>query len=50
VKSDRLSMAHGLELRVPFLDKEVFAVASRLGFDHKLRQGTTKHLLREAAK
>jgi len=50
VKSDRLSMAHGLELRVPFLDKEVFAVASRLGFDHKLGQGTTKHLLREAAK
>ena len=30
VKADRASMAHGLELRSPFLDREVMAVASRL--------------------
>ncbi|HJZ07592.1 MAG TPA: asparagine synthase (glutamine-hydrolyzing), partial [Trebonia sp.] len=30
VKADRAAMAHGLELRSPFLDREVMAVASRL--------------------
>lgn len=50
VKSDRLSMAHSLELRVPFLDKEVFKVASELGLKDKLRGGETKVLLREAFK
>ena len=30
VKADRASMAHGLELRTPFLDREVMSVASRL--------------------
>ncbi len=30
LKADRMSMANSLELRVPFLDKEVFRVASRL--------------------
>lgn len=29
LKADRMSMAHSLELRVPFLDREVFQVASR---------------------
>ncbi|HWP34542.1 MAG TPA: asparagine synthase (glutamine-hydrolyzing), partial [Thermodesulfobacteriota bacterium] len=48
MKVDKLSMAHGLEVRVPFLDHEVVeflaAVPSRL----KLRGGTTKLLLRLA--
>ncbi len=30
VKADKMTMANSLELRVPFLDKEVFDVASRL--------------------
>lgn len=50
VKSDRLSMAHSVELRVPFLDKEVFKVASELGLKDKLRGKETKVLLREAFK
>ena len=29
VKADKMTMANSLELRVPFLDPEVFAVASR---------------------
>ena len=48
VKGDRLSMHHSLEVRVPFLDKEVFAVASTLCEDEKLRNGTTKFILRDA--
>ncbi|GAA3326848.1 hypothetical protein GCM10020331_064440 [Ectobacillus funiculus] len=30
LKADRMTMAHSLELRVPFLDKEVFAVAAEI--------------------
>ncbi|MFA9397423.1 MAG: asparagine synthase (glutamine-hydrolyzing) [Clostridiaceae bacterium] len=48
LKSDRMSMANSLELRVPFLDKEVFKVASSLNLDDKLGNKTTKYLLREA--
>ena len=36
VKADRMTMAHSLELRVPFLDTEVFKVASKLSLDEKL--------------
>jgi asparagine synthase (glutamine-hydrolysing) len=48
VKADRMTMAHGLELRVPFLDRRVAAVAARLPMDAKIHAGTTKHLLRQA--
>ena len=49
-KADRMSMAHSLELRVPFLDKEVFKVASKLMLKDKINNKTTKYLLREAFK
>ncbi|HAZ20042.1 MAG TPA: asparagine synthase (glutamine-hydrolyzing) [Clostridiales bacterium] len=48
VKADRLSMSHGLEIRVPFLDKEVFQVASSLEDNDKLSHKTTKFILRDA--
>jgi asparagine synthase (glutamine-hydrolysing) len=48
VKADRVTMAHGLELRAPFLDREVMAVASRLARAEKTAAGTTKFALREA--
>lgn len=50
VKGDRLSMAHSLEVRVPFLDREVFEFASTLKNSDKLREGTTKYILRYAFK
>ena len=47
VKGDRLSMASSLEARVPFLDKEVFAAAVDLLDGEKLKDGTTKFILRD---
>jgi asparagine synthase (glutamine-hydrolysing) len=48
VKADRMSMAHGLELRVPFLDRRVADVAALLPMEAKIAAGTTKHLLRRS--
>ena len=50
LKADRMSMAHSLELRVPFLDKEVFEVASRIPAKHRVAAGTTKYAMRLAAR
>src|SRR6202012_770946 len=46
VKADKMTMANSLELRVPFLDSEVFAVASRLRVQAKITRTTTKDHLR----
>lgn len=48
VKGDRLSMAHALEVRVPYLDKEVFEAAKALTTEDKLSHKTTKYILRHA--
>jgi asparagine synthase (glutamine-hydrolysing) len=50
VKADRMSMAHSLELRVPFLDPEVFAAAAAVPTSLKLPSGSaqTKYALRRA--
>src|SRR5699024_6434570 len=47
VKADKVTMANSLELRVPFLDNEVFRVASRIPVDQKLTRHTTKYALRQ---
>ncbi len=47
-KADRCSMAHGLELRSPFLDTAVMEFAASLPDRLKLRAGTTKRILRRA--
>lgn len=49
LKADRMSMANSLELRVPFLDKEVFKVASTLPTRLKTPKENTKYALRQAA-
>lgn len=49
LKADRMSMAHSLELRVPFLDKRVFEVASKIPVKHRIGAGTTKYAMRLAA-
>ncbi|GAA4415860.1 asparagine synthase (glutamine-hydrolyzing) [Actinokineospora soli] len=48
VKADKMTMANSLELRVPFLDPEVFAVASQVPLDQKITRETTKFALRQA--
>lgn len=48
VKADKINMANSLELRVPFLDKEVFKVAETIPHDLKIANGTTKYALRKA--
>ena len=48
VKVDRLTMAHGLEARAPFLDHRLVAHAAALPSRHKLLGTRTKHLLKRA--
>ncbi|KGX92002.1 asparagine synthase [Pontibacillus halophilus JSM 076056 = DSM 19796] len=50
LKADKMTMANSLELRVPFLDKEVFKLASKIGHEAKIADGTTKAILRKAAR
>ncbi|WP_336864841.1 asparagine synthase (glutamine-hydrolyzing) [Peribacillus frigoritolerans] len=49
LKADKMSMANSLEVRVPFLDKHVFNIASKISSNQKVRNGTTKYILRKAA-
>lgn len=48
LNADRTTMAHGLELRTPFLDKEVFEVARKIPSNLRVAKGTTKYLLRQS--
>ena len=45
--ADKLSMAHSLELRVPYLDKEIVEYVQRLPANFKVRNGSGKWLHRE---
>ena len=45
--ADKLSMAHSLEVRVPYLDRTVVEYVQRLGADLKVRNGTRKWLHRQ---
>ncbi len=49
LKADKMSMAHSLEVRVPFLDKDVFEVARRIPHSLKTKKYTTKYVLRKVA-
>ena len=47
-KADKMSMAHSLEVRVPVLDRDVWALAAGLPKDAKIADGTTKAIFRKA--
>src|SRR5260221_2338681 len=48
--ADKLSMAHGLELRVPFVDKEIVEYVERLPANLKVRNGSRKWLHRRVCR
>lgn len=50
MKADKMTMANSLELRVPFLDREVFQFAAQIPAKYRLAGGTTKYVLREAVR
>lgn len=50
VKADRMTMAHSLELRVPFLDHHVVEFAATIPPHLKIADNMTKYVLRQAAK
>ena len=49
LKADKMSMAHSLEVRVPFLDRKVFDVARHLPKKYKVTKENTKVAMRHAA-
>ena len=50
MRIDRFSMAHSVEARVPFLDPGLVDYGYRIPFDQKLRNGTSKYVLKEAVR
>jgi asparagine synthase (glutamine-hydrolysing) len=48
--ADKLSMAHSLELRVPYLDKDIVEYALRLSANLKVRNGVGKWLHRQVCR
>lgn len=50
LKADKMSMAHSLELRVPFLDKVVMKHAQGIPHEYKINGKNTKYVLREASR
>ena len=49
LKADKMTMAHSLELRVPFLDKELFKESLTIPSEYKVNDETTKYALRKAS-
>ncbi len=47
IKVDRMSMANSLEVRAPFLDPDLFAVAATLPDEFLVKNGKGKHILRQ---
>ena len=49
LKADKMSMANSLELRVPFLDKEVFYFSSKIPAKYLVKNNQTKYIFRDLA-
>lgn len=50
MRVDKMSMAHSIETRVPFLDEDLVAFALTIPSNLKLKNGTTKYILKQAAR
>ncbi len=49
LKADKMSMAHSLELRVPFLDRKVMSLAQNIPTKYRVTKDATKYAMRLAA-
>ena len=49
LKADKMSMANSVELRVPFLDKEVWKISQKLPTKYMVHDGQTKYIFRKIA-
>lgn len=49
LKADKMSMAHSIELRVPYLDRHVMEAAAKLPPEYKINGINTKYIFRKAA-
>ncbi|MBE6867946.1 MAG: asparagine synthase (glutamine-hydrolyzing) [Ruminococcus albus] len=49
LKADKMSMAHSLELRVPFLDRKVMELAEKIPAKYRVTKENTKYAMRIAA-
>jgi len=49
LKADKMSMANSLELRVPFLDRNIMKMAGTIPTDYRVNKEATKYVLRKAA-
>ena len=49
LKADKMSMANSVELRVPFLDKEVWNISKKLPTKYMVHDGQTKYIFRKVA-
>ncbi|MEK7464415.1 MAG: asparagine synthase (glutamine-hydrolyzing) [Patescibacteria group bacterium] len=47
-RADKMTMAHSVEGRVPFLDKRLVELAFNMPTDIKIKGGNTKHILKKA--
>lgn len=50
LKADKMSMANSLEVRVPYLDKEVFKASAEVPPEYRVNKVSTKYVFRMAAK
>lgn len=49
LKADKMSMANSLEVRVPFLDKEIMKIGGRIPLKYRVNSENTKYAMRQAA-
>lgn len=49
LKADKMSMANSLEVRVPFLDKEIMKLGGRIPLKYRVNKENTKYAMRQAA-
>ena len=47
---DKMTMATSVEMRVPFLDNDVVALAQKIPSHYKIKNGVHKYILKEVAK